>query len=261
MPDGSSRTPGVVTGFAFDRIAEELREAILAGTYRVGDSLPSERVLSERFGVSPGTVRVALSQLVTEGIVDGRRGRPKQVVKLPQPRATFSEFHSFAQWALSAGHEPGGAVITARWEIAGSLDEELLDVPVGRRVLTVTRVRTLDGSIVMLEQTRYPEWLGEIVETIPAEARSVTQLLAEEHEVRFSHAEHRFGAESASPEVAALLQVAPGTALLIHRRASRDPLGRHLEWSTDRYIAGKIMVSVGNSWHSNPLQWTLPDLS
>ncbi|WP_165884252.1 GntR family transcriptional regulator [Brevibacterium luteolum] len=259
MADSQRAPEARPKGFAFAQIAEALRADIVAGTYRVGDSLPSERLLSERFGVSPGTVRVALSELVNEGIVDGTRGRPKQVVRTPQPRASFSEFHSFAQWAWSAGHEPGGTVICMQWEIAGELDEELLEVPAGRRLLAVTRRRTLDGETVMLEQTRYPEWLGEIIETIPADARSVTRVLAEEHEVRFSHAEHRFGAEAASAEAAALLDVDPGTALLVHRRVTRDPFGRRLEWSTDRYIAGKIMVSVGSSWHSNPLQWTLPE--
>lgn len=245
--------------FAFEQIAEALKEDILSGEYAVGDSLPSEKVLSERFNVSPGTVRVAVNQLVTEGIVDGTRGRRKRVVKKPRPMASFSEFHSFAQWAWKAGHQPGGLVVSMQWQIADASDEQLLKVAEGQRVLTVVRQRLLDGENVMLEQTHYPEWLGQIITSLPDNASSVTRLLADEHGVRFSHAEHRFGAESADAATAKLLGVAEGAALLVHRRVTRDPSGRRLEWSIDKYIAGKVMVSVGNSWHSNPLQWITPE--
>ncbi|MDZ5078699.1 GntR family transcriptional regulator [Nesterenkonia sp. HG001] len=247
-----------MTGFAFTSIAEALREEIRAGVLGVGDSLPSERALSERFGVSPGTVRVALKELVSEGTVDGTRGRPKTVVRVPRPQSSFGEFHSFAQWARGHGREPGGQVMENRWQIASEMDEALLQARVGQRVLAVTRLRSLDGETVMLERTHYPEWLGEIVEALPPETPSVTAVLAERHQVHFSHAEHMFGAEGAKARDATMLGISRGTALLMHRRVSRDPAGRVLEWSTDRYISGRILLSVGNSWNSNPLRWALP---
>ncbi|WP_119696825.1 GntR family transcriptional regulator [Microbacterium halotolerans] len=244
--------------FAFRTIADALREEIRDGAYGVGDSLPPERVLAERFGASLGTVRVALKELVAEGIVDGTRGRPKSVVRVPNPRSSFDEFHSFAQWARGHGHEPGGHVNESAWKIADARDEQLLLAPRGARVLSVVRVRSLDGDVVMLERTRYAEWVGLFVAAIPPDAPSVTVALAE-HGVRFTHAEHRFSAEGAKARDAQLLGVGRGSALLAHRRVSRDPHGRILEWSVDRYIAGKIAVSVGNSWNQNPLTWTTPD--
>ncbi|WP_258934619.1 UTRA domain-containing protein [Nesterenkonia pannonica] len=97
--------------------------------------------------------------------------------------------------------------------------------------------------------------VGEIVEGLPADAPSVTSLLEEGHGVHFSHAEHIFGAERAKREHAEHLGVGRSSALLVHHRVSRDSAGRSLEWSSDRYIAGRIMLSVGNSRHANPMQW------
>lgn len=244
--------------FAFTHIAEELRDQIRAGTYPVGASLPSERELSSRFDVSPGTVRVALRTLVDEGTVDGSRGRPKRVIQLPRRQSTHEEFRSFAQWALQQGLDPGGRVLDSQWQIATQTDVDLLQTSPGRRILSVVRLRTLGGENVMLEHTHYPEWLGEIMENMPTDVASVTAALAEEHDIHFSHAEHLFGAEGARSSEAGRLKVSRGTALLVHRRISRDPSGRPMEWSTDRYISGKIMLSAGSSWHSSPLRWTLP---
>lgn len=244
--------------FAFTHIAEELRSEIRAGTYPVGASLPSERELSRQFEVSPGTVRVALRTLVDEGTVDGSRGRPKRVVQLPRTQGSYEEFRSFAQWALQQGLRPGGRVLDSQWQIATQTDIDLLQTFPGRRILSVVRLRTLGGENVMLEHTHYPEWLGEIIENMPADIVSVTAALADEFNIHFSHAEHLFGAEGARSREAERLQISRGTALLVHRRISRDPSGRALEWSTDRYISGKITLSAGSSWHSSPLRWTMP---
>ena len=51
----------------FQQLAEQLRELIGRGEYPVGNLLPAERQLQERFGVSRTTVRRALAELVSMG--------------------------------------------------------------------------------------------------------------------------------------------------------------------------------------------------
>ncbi len=57
-----------------ERIAAELREAILRGRYRAGDRLPSERELADRFDTHRGAVREALKKLEQLGIARVRPG-------------------------------------------------------------------------------------------------------------------------------------------------------------------------------------------
>ncbi|HEX4363084.1 MAG TPA: FCD domain-containing protein [Solirubrobacteraceae bacterium] len=52
-----------------DKVAHELTESILAGRLRVGDKLPSERELSEQFGVSRPVVREAVGGLKARGLL------------------------------------------------------------------------------------------------------------------------------------------------------------------------------------------------
>ena len=51
------------------QIHDEIKQQIETGMYEVGQRLPSERVMSEQFGVSRMTLRQAVTSLVEEGIL------------------------------------------------------------------------------------------------------------------------------------------------------------------------------------------------
>ena len=236
-------------------IAEALRGSITRGVYARGSQLPSERELSDEFDVAPGTIRQALGELETEGVLASRRGSRRTVVGEPRSASTFEEFRSFAEWASSRGRVPAGRVISGRWEEGSPLDRETLRLPLAARVFCVVRVRLLDGNEIMVERTRYRESVGMDVEKIPVDEPSVTAWLAATANITFSRAEHQFSACPAGAEDARLLDVRRGSPLLKHKRVSFSRDGVPLEWSVDRYVAGTISLVVDNSLNANALRW------
>jgi len=58
-----------------DACAEQLRAAIVDGSFSVGERLPSERELSAHFGVTRPTLRGALARLAARGLVVAHQGR------------------------------------------------------------------------------------------------------------------------------------------------------------------------------------------
>ncbi len=68
----------------FDQVAEHLEEMILSGEVGVGDALPSERELMERFGVGRPAVREALLSLNKKGLISVSAGERARVVE-PDP--------------------------------------------------------------------------------------------------------------------------------------------------------------------------------
>jgi DNA-binding GntR family transcriptional regulator len=58
----------------YKKIADELRQHIQDGTYKTRELIPSEVELIERFSVSRGTVREALSLLARENLLERRTG-------------------------------------------------------------------------------------------------------------------------------------------------------------------------------------------
>jgi GntR family transcriptional repressor for pyruvate dehydrogenase complex len=63
-----------------DRIADRLREDILAGRYQPGSSLPPERELASRYGVNRTSVKHALVRLEQSGLIDIKHGIGSLVV-------------------------------------------------------------------------------------------------------------------------------------------------------------------------------------
>ena len=69
---------------SYDVLAAKLRETILGGDVREGESLPTERELVSQTGLSRGSVREALRMLAVEGLVRPRHGRlGGNIVTLP----------------------------------------------------------------------------------------------------------------------------------------------------------------------------------
>ncbi|WP_159620372.1 substrate-binding domain-containing protein [Ruania rhizosphaerae] len=70
----------------FQEIADNLRRAILAGTWAVGQRLPTEQQLVHSSGYSLNTVRRALDLLVEEGLAERRQGAGTFVLPRSSPR-------------------------------------------------------------------------------------------------------------------------------------------------------------------------------
>ncbi len=79
-----------------DKVAEEIRAAILSGHFKPGDRLIEDR-LAEEFGVSRNPIREAMRTLASEGLIEvtARRGAvvaslsPQEAEELLEVRATL----------------------------------------------------------------------------------------------------------------------------------------------------------------------------
>jgi GntR family transcriptional regulator len=69
-------------------ISDTLRQRIEAGTYPLGDFLPTENELCEEFGISRHTVREALRRLSEAGLIQRRQGSGSQVTAT-RPHQTY----------------------------------------------------------------------------------------------------------------------------------------------------------------------------
>ena len=77
----------------YQQLARQLTEGILAGTYRVDQALPSERVLSESRNLSRVTARKAIDRLVEQGLIVRKHGSGNYIApRLEQPLTRLTSF-------------------------------------------------------------------------------------------------------------------------------------------------------------------------
>lgn len=88
-----------------EQVAGSVKEAILAGEWAPGESLPTEPELAEAFGVSRAVVRDATRMLAAQGLVEAQHGRGVFV--------TESQVEAFGDALLLALRREGATV----WDV------------------------------------------------------------------------------------------------------------------------------------------------
>jgi DNA-binding transcriptional regulator YhcF (GntR family) len=68
-------------GREFERVADELRARMADGEYPLNSTLPTQRELAKKFGVSRDTVQRVLRELKDEGWIESRQGSGSRVVR------------------------------------------------------------------------------------------------------------------------------------------------------------------------------------
>lgn len=84
----------------FDQVAEHLSQMIYSGELKVGDALPSERELMERFQVGRPAVREALLWLNKKGLISVSSGERARVTE-PDPKDILEQLSGAARFLLS----------------------------------------------------------------------------------------------------------------------------------------------------------------
>lgn len=103
---------------AYKAIASTLRTRIIDGTYATGSPMPSESSLCAEFGVARNTLRRALDQLASEGLVLVSPGRGRVVATTNEPVAPYRPLYR----VIAA--ELGSAIASGEFQPGDALPSE-----------------------------------------------------------------------------------------------------------------------------------------
>lgn len=227
-------------------IAATIAADIDGGRWAVGDALPSETSLADRFSVARGTVRRALEHVEHTHRRVSRRGT-RWVVHPETLAQDVTELRSFGQWAKATGHEPGGHTLVCSEGRATAEEAHALGISIQRPVLRIMRLQSLDDIPIMVKRTTFPQWLMPTIAQLPEDARSIMEVVERAHGPQLAYGEHLISAMLPDSEDARLLGVSRTTPLLRVQRSARTFDGRPFEYSDDRYLATATSLSIVNS--------------
>ena len=143
MLDATIETPPL-------RVYEQARQNILKmieqRDYLPGDRIPSERELSERFGVHRMTVRKAIDRLVASGVLE-RRGTSGTYLPAPvvrRPVAGHLSSYSISEIVHNCGGVPGSRLLFFEQRQANPRVADRLQIDKGASVVAIKRLRTVN---------------------------------------------------------------------------------------------------------------------
>ncbi|WP_259606667.1 MULTISPECIES: GntR family transcriptional regulator [Microbacterium] len=156
----------------------------------------------------------------------------------------------FTRWARDLGVTPGAITQELSLRRAGVEKAAALGVSPEDTIVSVVRLRLLDGRPTMLERLSYTEAVGRTLFDVNLDEVSITEYLASRgHPI--VGLQHEIDAVAADEQDAALLEVPQGTPILRLSRISRDADGVVFEASEDRYLSDVVRFTVSASGISN----------
>ncbi|MGB0958977.1 MAG: phosphonate metabolism transcriptional regulator PhnF [Halocynthiibacter sp.] len=194
-------------------IAADLRADIAEERYSQGDKLPTEAVLSKRFGVNRHTVRHALTQLIEEGLVHTRRGSGSFVTAQPTdyPIGKRVRFH---ENLLAAGRTPRKHILSLEKRAATKGEARALQIKSGAEILAYHGVSLGDGLPVALAESLYPLERLEGLEDAMRSSSGITEALKMIGVADYTRISTRITATLATATQALHLRVNEGAPLL-----------------------------------------------
>src|SRR5580704_2029712 len=211
--DPASSTP------LYAQVEAGLAQDIAEGTLASGSQLPTENGLIERFGVSRPTVRKAVQNLISRGLVEILRGKGTFVAR-PKITQELTALSGFVEDMQALGRHPTARVLDKQVVAADKTVAHQLSLAAGSLVVRIRRVRLADGEPVSFDETYLPREIGEKIITNDLEVEPIFSLLEQKYDLPLVEAEYRLEAVAAEPDVAEALGVETGSALFLIERTS-----------------------------------------
>ena len=213
------------------QIEDELAARIGCGDLRVGDRLPAERELCDKWRVSRGTIRQALDALAARGLIERGVGRGTFVAS-GKVEVRLHDVAGFTEQMARAGVEAHArvlraAVLPAPEQVAGELELEP-----GAAVVRVERLRLAGRLALTLEDSWVPSGRFPGIEDLDLRG-SIYALMRDLYgrvPVRVVETLEPVVAQRHSAE---LLGVAAGSPLMLVERTAFDSDGVAVEFAHD----------------------------
>ncbi|MXN46448.1 UTRA domain-containing protein [Shinella kummerowiae] len=208
-------------------------------------ALPSEGELSREFGVSRVTIRQALKQLETRGVIYSEHGRG--YFSTASRMRGVSGFHSFTREVQKLGGKPGSTIV--------SYDEKQPLPPAFRKHLqtegeskpdfiVLRRVRTIDGDPVALEDAYLPMALYPSANRAMFEGASLYTEMTATWGIVPTWTDALFEPAAATAEEAGHLRIEPGAPILIVWRVTVTDTDQAIEYVKSVYKGDGFMLNV-----------------
>jgi GntR family transcriptional regulator len=223
----------------YQQVARLLERQIAQGVYRAGDRLPSEAALCAQFAVSRITVRAALDQLASGGLLRRVRGKGTFVAPAPVEHELI-RLTDFVEDMTAAGLHATSRVTLMREEAASEAVAAHLGMPPGRAIVRLDRLRLADERPIAFDTTYLPARYGKLLDADRLTRETIYHLFESQYGITVTSGTFLIESAEASRDLARHLQIRSGAALLVVRRTSYTADGDTVYYQVRSYRADRV---------------------
>lgn len=204
----------------YQQIKMLITQSLISGEWGPGEAIPSEIELAQRFRVSQGTVRKAISELAQENLLVRHQGKGTFVASHAEERR---KFHFLRVYPDKGGRiHSDGDLLSCHRSKADVDSARLLEVSKGATLVVITRIMRMEGVPVMYDEILLPAGLfkGLNAEKIREFNCRMYSMFESAYGIQILQVAEQIKAVAALGEPARLLGVAPNSPLLSIDRVS-----------------------------------------
>lgn len=241
MPSSKLQRGGGLT--AWRQIADRIEADIAQGLFARGAKLPGEMQLAERFGVNRHTVRRALADLATKGLVRATQGGGTFVEAGPLPYAIGRKTR-FSEVMARAGREARGELIRFAETVASAETAEALSIPQGSPILELTTLHRADEVPISMARVWLPLPRFTGLEQTYRHSGSLTRAYTQHGVSDYTRLSTRVSARVATAEEASYLELTAGRVILVIDSINVDQAGERIQAARSLFAADRVDLVI-----------------
>jgi len=217
---GDAKGTPSIGGTRYKEVKSAMLAALAAQEWKGGEAIPSERRLAERFGVSIGTLRKAIDELVADNLLVRHQGLGTFVAQHRRDRHFFRFFRIVRQDGEKT--YPTVSLVSFRKAKATREIAAMLGIEVGARVFAFVNRLALHGETVMIDNIAVPEarFPGLTENALRNRPSTLYNFYQDTFQINVVGTEERLRVATADEIESELLEVPLGAPLLEVRRVA-----------------------------------------
>lgn len=226
-----------------EQVKESLLDLINQPGAKHGDCLPSERELGERFKVSRITIRRALSELESEGLIYRIQGKGAFICveKIPQNLTLLT---SYSDDMRKRKLSPDSIILTIDKIIANEKISTKLQIKTNDSAFALRRLRLADGEPMAIENCYMRFEIGSIIADMITNGNSLYELFATKCGLKLYRAVQSIEVASLTDWEKQLLGNGSPTSALLTKRQTFDVKGEVVEYVESKYRSDRYLFHV-----------------
>lgn len=222
----------------YARVREILVERLISGQWKPGQMLPSEFSIADELGVSQGTVRKALDEMTTEGLVIRKQGRGTFVAEAEDQSILF-RFYRLTRDNASADDQrsfPESTYLKRELRTSTAEERAVFGQNSPLPVWDIERMRSDAGMPILWERLVLPQHHFPDLDQHKDLPNNVYQFYGNTYGVIVARVKEDLRAVAASSQIASHLSIAENTPLLEIKRRAIALDGSVVEWRVSRCL-------------------------